>query len=310
MLGSRENGQGDAPRPGALRRLAGRRNTLPRSDSERIAAVAAGAHVPVEDVLREVADFRLALETDMIIAAAAVDADAPELLSEVVDDERLELASFHDRLLARLADAAADDEIAVRRARKAPRLSWTTRAVAAAAAALAVFGMTRTVGTGTELSATNAAAMQTADQHYADFSSAVTSHRPGAVSQAARQLHETLQSLISEHANDPNVAQRAAQLLQAEISLLRANDPDGASYVLAQARNLVTLLERKASPQVRASVQPVLDAAVSTTAPKKPRAKASSSPSATPSPTPSPTPTKTSSTESADPDDKGPLDTP
>ncbi|HVF03688.1 MAG TPA: hypothetical protein VNA20_02500 [Frankiaceae bacterium] len=308
-MNAREDRQGGTPR----RRALGRRSRPEaRTDSERIAAVAAEHDVPVEDVLREVADFRLALETDMIIAAAAVDADSPEVLSEVLDGERLELASFHDRLLERLADAAADDELASRRAARARQPRRVGRAagyVAAAAVALAILGVGRGVVAPTDMrAASNAAAMETADQHYADFSSAVTSDSPAAVREAAQQLHRTLQRLINDHASDPEVAQRAAQLLQAEISLLRATDPDGASQVLAQARSLVTMLERKAPPKVRNAVQPVLDAAAVPSETAKPPKKAKPSPSATPSPKSTSSP-RSSSSPSGSPA-PGPLDTP
>lgn len=303
MRGSRENGRGATPRPGVLRRLSRRRDPLPRSDSERLAAAAAGADMSVEDVLREVADFRLALETDMIIAAAAVDADTPELLSEVLDDERAELVTFHDRLLSRLADAAAEDEVALRRSRKAAVASGAGRISQFVAAAAAVGALV--VGAGTiagpqARETTNAAAMNSANQHYADFSSAVTSDSPAAVRRAADKLHTAIEELINEHASDPEVAQRAAQLLQAEISLLSVTDPVGASHVLAQARSLVTMLEKAAPTQVRASLKPVLDAAVSPKPKPKPKPSASPTPKATPTASPS-------ASASADPDDDSPL---
>jgi hypothetical protein len=303
MLGRRDETQGDMPR----RRT--RLGRTPRTDSERIAAVAHDAHVPVEEVLRDVADFRLALETDMIIAAAAVDADAPDLLADVVDEERLELATFHDRLLERLADAAADDEIAARRARKAPRPGRVSRVVAVAAAAVAVFGagraMTGVPGGIGETS--NVAAIQTANQQYDDLNRAVNGTSPTSVSEAAEQLHDTLEQLISDHAGDPEVAHRAAQLLLQEISLLRESDPDGASQVLAQARTLVTMLERAAPPKVRQSVQPVLDAAAPKTSPK-PKSSASPTPSPTPSPKPTSTPKATASATSDPEGNHNPLD--
>ncbi|HWL36142.1 MAG TPA: hypothetical protein VNQ77_08095 [Frankiaceae bacterium] len=304
MLGRRDETQGDMPR----RRTRAALGRTPRTDSERIAAVAHDAHVPVEEVLKDVADFRLALETDMIIAAAAADAGAPDLLADVVDEERLELATFHDRLLERLADAAADDELAVRRARKAPRAGRVSRFVAVAAAAVAVFGAGRAMtGDPAGVGATsNVAAIQTANQQYADLSRAVNGTSRTSVSDAAQQLHDTLEQLISDHAGDPEVAHRAAQLLLQEISLLRQTDPDGASHVLAQARTLVTMLERAAPPKVLKSVQPVLDAA----APPKPRTKPKASASPTQSPTPSPTPSpKASASATADPDgSNNPLD--
>jgi hypothetical protein len=308
MRDSHDDGQGASPRRRALRR-SGRPEQHVRTDSERINALAAGAHVPVEDVLREVADFRLALETDMIIAAAALDAESPDLLGEVLDGERAELATFHDRVLGRLADAAADDELALRRTRKAPRRRFTAT-LTAAAALLTVLGVGRTVvpndARPATTAASNSAALATAQDQYADFSSAVSSQSPGAVRDAATQLHITLQNLIANHAGDPEVARRAAQLLQAEISLLEVRDPAGASAVLAQARGLVTMLQRAAPARVRASVQPLLDAV------SKPKPKPSASPSPKkPSPTPAPKPKPSATpTPSSSPTQKGLTDTP
>jgi type VI protein secretion system component VasK len=240
----------------------------------------------------------------MIVAAAA--ADEPELLSEIVDGERAELADFHDRLLERLVDAAAQDELAARRERRSgPRRA--ARTTAAAAAVLALLGLSR-VGTGP---ADNRVALATATQQYADFSSAVSTESPGAVSEAAAELHETLETLITQHAGDPEVAQQAAQLLQAEISLLQVKDPAGASQVIAQARSLMTLLRRATPPNVRASVAPILDA-VQTPSPK-PTSSPKPKPSATSSPKPSSTPKATSTpsaSASATDDDDGPLHAP
>lgn len=277
MRGRKRERQGDVPR-----------RALRRSDSERINDIARDADMPVEEVLRDVAEFRLALETDMIVAAAAADAEAPELLSEVLDGERAELADFHDRLLERLVDAAVSDELAVRRARRTP-VSRTSKAVAAAAAVVAFLGVGRvaTDNSGRDLNA-NRAALATASEQYADLSSAINNQSPGDMATAAQQLHQTLQTLISQHAGDPLVAQQAAQLLQAEISLLQVRDPAGASQVIAQARTLVSLLKRAAPPAVRATVAPILDAASSPS--PKPRATASPKPTASPTQTASPKP--------------------
>jgi hypothetical protein len=308
MRRSQGDGLGSTPRratPGTLpfpalpgRRRSRRADATPRTDTERINAIAAGADVPVEDVLRDVADFRLALETDMIIAAAAIDAATPELLAEVLDGERAELATFHDRVLERLADAAASDELALRRDRRKPRLVVrTARYAAVAAAVTAVLGVggaaVRTAAPETT-TASNSRALATAQDQYASFSSAVSGSSPGQLRQTAQELHQTLQTLITQHAGDPEVARRTAQLLQAEISLLEIRDPEGASQVLAQARGLVRLLQHAAPPKVRASVAPILDA-VKASAKPTPAPKPKPSPTATPKPTPtaSPSPTET-----------------
>ena len=323
MRRSRRDGQGAQPRRGLGTRRDGR--TEPLTDAERIAAVAHDAHVPVEDVLREVADFRLALETDMIIAAAAADADADALLSEVVDGERAELADFHDRLIERLADAAASDELALRRERRRESrlgIARPSRWIAAAAAAAAILGTGgAAVRQGGNDSATtintNSVALATASQQYADLSHAVNSESPAEMRDAAAELHETLERLIAQHAGDPEVAQRAAQLLQAEISLLQVRDPAGASQVIAQANTLVRMLRHAAPPQVRATVAPILDA-VTSQPPKKPaktkpsatptKATSSPSPKATPSASPSASPSSKSA--STEPDGNSPLEAP
>lgn len=260
-------GQGDMPRSG-----------LRRSDSERINAIAHDAHVPVDEVLKDVAEFRLALETDMIIAAAAADTESPELLSEVLDGERLELADFHDRLLERLVNAAASDELAARRERRTP-MGRTAKAVASVAAVLAFLGMARVATSRNELP-DNRLALATASQQYADLSSAVSGSSSTSMTQAAADLHETLENLITEHAGDPAVAQQTAALLQAEITLLEKQDPTGARHVIAQARTLVNLLKRTVPPNVRASVAPMLEDASS------PEPKQSASPKPSPSPSP------------------------
>lgn len=299
----RRGRQGDVPGHG-----------VPRNDTERIEAIAHDADLPVEEVLRDVAEFRLALETDMIVAAAA--ADEPTLLSEIVDGERLELADFHDRLLERLVDAAAQDELAARRDRRrdkrvtarASGVQRVGRVVAAAAALVALVGLTRP--SPAQQDSDNRLALATASQQYADLTSAVSGASHDSVSQAAAEFHETLESLITQHAADPQVAQQAAALLQAEIKLLEGDGSMGASHVLAEARSLITLLRRTTPPNVRASVAPILDAVPS------PRPSPSASPKPKPKPSsasPTPTPKQSSSTKASStppPEDDNPLNTP
>jgi hypothetical protein len=302
MSSRQDDEQGATPRPGVLRRLTARAKPLPRSDSDRMKAIAHDAHLPVEDVLREVADFRLALETDMIIAAAAADEESDEILSDVLDGERAELATFHDRLLDRLAAAAASDEIALRRERRRrPRLA--PRTLAAAAAALALLSAGRVATHQQERRTTsNNAALATANSQYATLSSAVSSSSPGAVGRAARDLHATLTTLITQHAGDPGVAEQAAQLLQAEISLLQVKDPAGASAAIEQARVLVNMLKRNAPPRVRATVAPLLDVVSSPTPKPTPSAKPTAKPTPKPKPSSSsPRATSTSGKSSASP---------
>jgi hypothetical protein len=306
MTSRQDHEQGVTPRPGVLRRLTRRPNPLPRSDSDRMKAIAHDARLPVEDVLREVADFRLALETDMIIAAAAADEESDDLLNDVLDGERAELATFHDRLLDRLAEAAASDEIALRRDRRRPRLAPRTLAAAAAAFALLSAGRVATHQQQSRVTRSNNAALATANSQYVTLSSAVSHASPGAVTLAAQKLHATLTTLITQHAGDPGVAEQAAQLLQAEISLLQIKNPAGAGPAIEQARALVNMLKRNVTPRVRATVAPLLDAVATPT--PKPSAKPTSKPTPKATPTPkasstSPKATSTSGKSSASPSD-------
>lgn len=57
---------------------------------------------PIDGVLADVARFRSALSADLLAAAAAVDADAPDVAADIVSGDRAELASLRDAVFRRL----------------------------------------------------------------------------------------------------------------------------------------------------------------------------------------------------------------
>jgi hypothetical protein len=289
----------------------------PRSaegDTARIAALASAAGTPVEAVLREVADFRLALETDLIIAAAAVDADEFGLAAEVVDGERAGLVAFHERMLERLVDvAAADsrDELAARRARRADRLSARARIVTAAAALVAVVsgGAALAPSAGPERNpSTEQVALDLADAQLSTLTGTIIRDASSAdITDAAGDLHETLETLIAEHAaGDPVMAMKIAALIREEQRLLNVDRSPATVSALKDVARLVAQLKRKAPPTVVATLVPVAPPEDKKASPKPSK---SSSPKASPKPKPSASPKPSPSSSPTEDDQPGPLPT-
>ena len=293
----------------------------PRSghtDAERIAALATSAGAPVEAVLREVADFRLALETDMIIAAAAVDADNLDLAAELVDGERAGLVAFHERMLERLVEVARSDadELAARRARS-DRFGARARIVAAAAALVAIVSGGATLApSGESALSTEQVALELADAQLSTLTGEIVRDASTAeIAVAADELHETLEALIADHAEgDPVMAMKIAALIHEEQRLLRVDRSPAAVSVLHDVARLVRQLRLKAPAKVIATLAPIASPpAPSPKAERKPSASASAKPSPKPSqsasPKPSATPKPSASSSPAEDPGPGPLPT-
>lgn len=275
-----------------------RRHRGDQTPADRIAALAESAGAPVEEVLREVADFRLALETDMIIAAAAVDADELGLAADVVDGDRAGLAAFHERMLARLVDVARDDTVAPVRALPQRGRRTPVRLLAAAAGLVALIGGGAVVSTRTptvDEPSTEQVALALADDQLSTLTGEIVRDASTAeISTAASELHETLESLIAEHAEgDPAVAEMIALLINEEQRLLDSETTPATQSVLRDVARLVRRLKRVAPPRVVATLLPV--APESAEASSKPSPKPSAKPSPKPSASPSPTPSRTAS---------------
>ncbi|HVE63448.1 MAG TPA: hypothetical protein VNB94_06585 [Mycobacteriales bacterium] len=286
----------------------------PEGDSARIEALAEQAGAPIREVLREVADFRLALETDMIIAAAAADADELGLVSDVLDGERAGLAAFQERMLSHLSapdlrSLSQPDEVALARAARSERRAGRARLVAAAAAFVALIGGGITVSAPSlreETPDTEAVALALADEQLSTLTGQIVRSASSAdITVAATELHATLESLIADHAEgDPQVVEMIAEMIREEQRLFVVNKSSAKASVLADVARLVRKLKRVAPPKVLATLLPVAppkSGPPSSPAPKpSPTAKASASPKpsptpAKPSPTPSPKPSASSS---------------
>ena len=309
MRNRRHRGEASPSVPTWLRRRGEHVSAPRRGDTARIAAIASSAGAPVDEVLREVADFRLALETDMIIAAAAVDSGELELAADVVDGDRAGLADFHERMLSRLVDIATDEHAAPRGARWGGR----ARLVAAAATLVALVGggatVSRDEAPSTSTPSTEQVALQLADDQLSTLTGELVRDASSAeIATAASELHNTLETLIAEHAQgDPAVASMIAELIVEEQRLLRVEGNSATPSMLRDVARLVRQLKRVAPPQVVATLLPVPSPPPpSASAKPTPKPTASSKPKPSPSPSRSsaaPSPSPSSSKSSAAPQD-------
>lgn len=242
----------------------------------------------VERLLAELSELRLLLDSDLTIAAAALDNDAPEMAAEILDDEHEALNSLQARILRGLPPVAHEPAVLSPLTRRS-RLAGAAPALAAAAVAIAVLGATAIPRLHSSQPALAADVAQATDRYDA-FSRVAGSRGTDAAEMqaAASALHQSLAPLIAAASKDPESAQRALELLQAEQFLLLQSDPAGAAAILRQARQLVLKLQAQA-PHV------VPPDAVDAPAQPKPTTKPSPTSSPSPSPTSSPKPSPTAS---------------
>ncbi len=227
----------------------------PRNGSLQELADSAGT--PVSELLREVAEFRLALETDLTIAAAAADVSAGELspdraaeiVSSTLAGGRADLRELEGRLLEGLDRPAA---IRVPRPRRfggrtgsaasapPPRPRARVRAVPLIVAGVVVGLMAGLVGPTVHPATSSAPGVTlSADESFASLSQAVGAGDSTEAASAGDALHETVAALIARAPDDPQAAREAARLLIAEgLFLDRLPGPEG---VRLQARMRVLI---------------------------------------------------------------------
>ena len=293
----------------------------------------------VERLLAELSDLRLLLDSDLTIAAAALDADAPGVAFEVLSDEHERLNSLQARLLRGVAPASAEAvpapdlnaELAAahavgvgagaRQERGAlvplPRRQGFARLPGGAAAALAAAAVVAAVLGGSAIPKSSdhhgqqavASSVDLAFNSYGKFSQVATNESTDAsdVQAAAAALHASIMPLINAAATSPESAHQALELLLSEQALLLQSKPAGAQAILREAHRLVLRLRTLAPasvPPAAAKPLPAPEPAPSSKASPKPSPSPtkSPSPSATPSPKPSPKPSsKPSSSPSPSP---------
>lgn len=258
--------------------------TLRRSAKPRPSADPVGPD-DVAGLISELQALRLTMGTDLSLAAGALDADAPEVAAEVIEADRAELAAFRLRAEARLAALSALAAPAVpapagppplyRRVARS-RLLPAAPVLAAAAVAVAIStGALPAPGHGGD-----GFRPQPAASSWQAFSRAASDRSSTAVLAAARQLHQSVESLIAEAPHNPTAGAQAMLLLQMERAILLQDQPPGTPQLLAQAQSLVERLTA-ALPHLPTTIDGVKQ--------QTHRHASTPSPTATPAPYASPT---------------------
>ncbi|HVU73387.1 MAG TPA: hypothetical protein VHE83_10550 [Mycobacteriales bacterium] len=214
---------------------------VPTAEAGRaeLEALAAAQGRPVDELLREVAEFRLALETDLVVAAAATELSEHVIAADALQASRNELAAYGDRLAAGLATIPQQRTSTRRRVRRAlhstPAL--VTALVLGAAAGFALPHLdTSRPGT--------FAGSARATQQLDELESATVSGDLERATSAGAALHATLTQLVDRaRAGDVNAAHQAATLLIAERQVLNSLPPAVADPLRAQVNNLTNVLQ-------------------------------------------------------------------
>ena len=268
-----------------LRLVPGRRPSAP-SEPPRVEALDA--------LLREVDDLRLTLETDLSLAASAVESGEPGLAADILGGDRAVLHVFEDRALAHLAQldspAALDS---------APRQRiWAQVHAAPIVAAAALVGVLigvvpHTLGPGSDPSSRTVAASDSLER----IQELAESGNADEVRAASAQLHRQLAGVVANAQSDPAAAQTALLLLSYEQSaIVRSGDSRALADVLRQSQALAAAIvaalpksARPAAPRLTVVVEPKASAAPTPSPTAAPKPKAS--PAASPKPSPSSSPT-------------------
>jgi hypothetical protein len=253
--------------------------------------------------LREVDDLRLTLETDLSLAATAVEAGATGLASDILTSDRASVGEFQDRALGHLAslDVAEEHRRRVRvPVHAGPILVAAALVGVLAGAAPRVLTPPGETGTPQTVAATDSL------QRLQELAASGDTEQ---VRQASLQLHRQLAGVVANAKADPLAAQTALMLLTFEQSaIVRSGDSKALADVLRQSQALVRAIVAALPPAARTAVPHVVapagpePAASPKPQPKPSASKATSSPKPSPtsSPKPAPSPT-TSPTKPADP---------
>ena len=242
----------------------------------------------LDALLREVDGLRLSLETDLSLAASAVESGHPQLASEILDSDREGLRTFERRALGHLQDLAAPEPVRTRRVRIP--VSPFVAAAAVVGFALALAPQLQSPAPET-LNSTTVSASDSLDT----LQDAAAVGDTLAVRASARELHAQLMAIVAVADTDPAAAQQALLLLSYERSaIVSSGDSTLLHDVLVQSTALANRIRaslpaavRSAVPRVPAVVVPVPTR--TTPASPKPSSSPASKPSAKPSPTPRPT---------------------
>lgn len=316
------DGQVPAPRrPFASRRRPDAATALPfaRSgeDTPRVADLSA--------LLADIDALRLTLQTDLSLAAAALEEGAQDLAAELVDGDLFEVRAFAGRAAERLAhlDEPPADQRPVLVPLRKRRILSAAPLMAAAAALIGFVALSPSrpaPAPGTSLTSAAMAGYE--------LSRLASEGAPDEqLRRAAEELNDELAMLIAQAADDPAAAQQALMLLDQTSEMLAGQGDSGVLRgVMAETRALRQRL-RDALPvavkrSVRPAIRPVLpivprvqgepekERSTSASTSSSPAPKASPKPSSSPKPSPSPSPSPEESPEpsgASSPQPAGPL---
>ena len=232
----------------------------------------------LDALLRDVDALRTTLQTDLSLAAGALEAGEPGLAASVLDGDRVDVAGFEQRALGHLAalqaadagDAAAareDAEVRTlpsRSARRTPRrlprrLTRVLPAAPLVAAAAALVGLFGALPGGSSREAPTTDLSGAALSSWAELERLSADDAPAdEVQQAARSLNADLASMVAEAGGDPVAARQALDLLRRAQAVLSADDDaDQLRSVLQQSQVLAARLLASLPP-----VAPELPSAV------------------------------------------------
>jgi hypothetical protein len=231
----------------------------------------------LDALLREVDSLRLSLETDLTLAAAAVEHGSPQVAADIIDGERAGLRAFEERALGHVAELSAPLH---RRRFRVPAAPF----VAAAAVAGFLLGVVPHLTPQAPADSTNASASSPADS-YNKLVSAVRLGEQGQALDAANTLHAQLLAVVAQAKNDPAAALTALQLLNSERHFLAS--VGASSPALTQALAASQLLTN----QIMSALPTSVKTSVSTSPTVPPLAVPSPHPTAGPSSKPASTTT-------------------
>lgn len=251
-----------------------------RDDAPRVEALDA--------LLREVDDLRLTLETDLTLAASAVESGEPGIAADILGADRTALHVFEERALGHLTELDG-----TRRQRAWSQVHAAPIVAAAALVGVMIGVVPQALGPGPEASPHSVAAADSLER----LQESAESGDADDVRAASVQLHRQLAGILANVDNDPDAARNALLLLTYEQSaIVRSGDSTALADVLRQSRALAAAIVAALPASQRREVPVQVVAPEPTSSPTaKPSPSAKPSPTATASPTPSASPSSSAS---------------
>jgi hypothetical protein len=236
----------------------------------------------LDALLREVDSLRLTLETDLTLAAAAVEGGAPQVAIDIIDSDRDGLRSFEDNALGHVAELARH-----RRRFRVPAAPF----VAAAAVAGFLLGVVPHTSAPAQTDATISSNL--AAENLSLLKAATSNGETDQAVEAANALHAQLLSVVAQAKTDPGAAATALALLQQEQQVLvsAGTGSPALNEALATSRQLTRLIRAVIATSAPAPTQqPAVRVVVPSSSPS-PKAKPTTSPTASPKAKPTTSPT-------------------